>query len=527
MSVFTKSQFSKPSSNIFDLSHDRKFTGKIGQLIPSFVMDVVPGDQISINPSLMVKFPPMVYPILQQLTAYVHFFYVPNRLVWKESWEEFITGGDDGTATRVWPHSAADFSNNSWVGSLPDYMGLPVGSDKAAAGNMTFSLIPFAAYQMIYNEYYRDEWIIPAVTDTLSDGSQAHTAYTTLRQRAWAHDYFTSALPQTQKGPEAMLPLGTTAPVMWDPDISAINDTTGKQYWLQGNLAKFNAGQYGVAGNSGGSDNDKLSVNPGGATPIALDLNDTHIADLSNATASSINELRRAIALQTWLEKNARGGSRYKESILVHFGVRSSDARLDRPEYLGGIQVPIKIGEVPQTSETSTTPLGTPSGNGLGVGSGNWISAYCEEHGYILGIMSVRPKAAYRQGIPRHLLRSDKFDYFWPEFQHIGEQAIEKQELYWDGSIDDTSAFGYVPRYVEYKYINDSVHGEFRTTLDKWTMSRKFAIPPFLNQDFIECDSDEVNRVFAVTEGENLWCHQYNQVKAKRKMSYFGNPKIQ
>ena len=272
-----------------------------------------------------------------------------------------------------------------------------------------------------------------------------------------------------------------------------------------------------------------------GASSYNFDVTHTHVADLKDATAASINELRRAFRLQEWLERNARGGSRYIEVILAHFGVQSSDARLQRPEFLGGSATPMSISEVLQTSNTAEgptsadeTPQGNMAGHAVSVGSSNRVAYKCEEHGYIIGIMSVMPKSAYQQGVPKHFTKFDKFDYFWPSFANIGEQAIQKKELYndiTDGKNDET--FGYTPRYAEYKYIPSTVHGEMRKSLDFWHMGRIFASRPELNQDFIEMDHTEVSRIFAVeADSEDVYVYLHNHIKARRPMPYFGTPTI-
>lgn len=510
--IFKTVETNKPKSNEFDLSHDRKFSADMGNLTPIMVMDCVPGDRVKIKPSAMVRLAPLIAPLMHRLNVFIHYFFVPNRLVFKK-WEDFITGGEDGNDTTVWPYMRYDPEQFS-TGGLADYMGLPIADDVISGANLAqrVSPIPFAAYHKIYNEYYRDQNLINAVPDEVfaGDNTSLIPDLTRIHNRSYNHDYFTASLPFTQKGPEALLPLGDTAPLDYINfnEVKALDDTG----------AALGSGN--VVTDVGGG----LSV---GSQDVSLNISDSHVADLSNATASSINDLRRAFKLQVWLERNARGGSRYTESIKVHFGVNSSDQRLQRPEYIGGMKTPIKISEVLQTSETGTTPQATMSGHAISVGGGEWFEYRAEEHGYILGIMSVLPVTAYQQGIPKHFMRADKFDYYWPEFAHIGEQPVTNPEIAWTGDSNyNEGIFGYVPRYAEYKFMSNTVHGDFKTTLDFWHLGRKFGTQPALNQDFIEMKSDDAKRIFAVSAGQLLWCHVLNQVSAKRLMPVFGTPKI-
>jgi hypothetical protein len=461
-------------------------------------METVPGDKISMSTSQMLRFAPMIAPIMHQVSVYTHFYFVPNRITWP-NWQDFITGGEDGLNASVFP--TITFSNSPEQ-SLLDYMGLPAGN-----GGFSFrdiSALPFAAYQKIYNEYYRDQNLQTASADEVIDGDNAAIRgdLTTLRTRAWQHDYFTSALPWTQKGAEATIPIGVVDTLRTKSGTPLINNTTLETMrtrtaspWDTASIEAFN--------------------NVSAWEPAEL-----------IAEATSINDLRNAFRLQEWLEKNARGGSRYIESILVHFGVKSSDARQQRPEFLGGGSAPITISEVLQSSSTATepTPQGNMSGHGISVGQNSNFSYYCEEHGYIIGIMSIMPKTAYQQGVPKHFTKFDKFDYYWPSFAHLGEQPITMQEIYFQDGSPNNDTFGYTPRYAEYKYLNSSVHGAMRSTLDFWHLGRKFATPPALNSTFIQCTPDA--RIFAVVSTENLYCHLFHSIKATRKMPYFGTPKF-
>lgn len=531
MSIFSSVSLPKPKSSNFDLSHDRKFSLKMGDLVPVLCQEVVPGDKIDLSAQQMLRFAPMISPVMHEVNVYTHYFFVPNRIIWKD-WEQFITGGEDGLDATLFP-VIKDLINNS--GDLADYLGVPQNLFGASSQLPLISYLPFLAYTLIYNEYYRDQnFQDPIDMTAFNNGVNDYSAwsagdpqleYFKLRKRAWQHDYFTSCLPWAQKGEPVRLPLGDSAPIQFDSTPNG--SFTSAQAWINTGL------------DLGGD----MTVMEGGSAqlesdgrPMTVDNSKNLSVDLSEATASTITDLRRAFSLQGWLEKNARAGSRYIESILSHFGVRSSDARLQRPEFLGGGMSPVMISEVLQNSgatEDGYTPLGEMGGHGLNLGGTPKFSKFFEEHGYVIGIMSVLPRTSYQQGLPRHFSKFDKFDYFWPEFQHIGEQEVKNKEVYallWDGApnYDPEATFGYNPRYSEYKYIPSSVHADFQNTLDFWHMGRIFdaALPPQLNEDFIV--ANPTTRIFAVEQAndQNLWCHMFHKIKAQRKMSYYGDPSM-
>ena len=325
-------------------------------------------------------------------------------------------------------------------------------------------------------------------------------------------DYFTSALPWAQRGEQLTIPLSGSAPITAD-----------------GTQTTFKVKSSGLP-----PSDDALSTSMSKlANTLDGDLmfNNTGLeTDLSNVSASTINELRQAFSIQKWLEKNARGGSRYVEQILSHFGVHSSDARLQRPEYLGGGKTPVVISEVLQNSaSTENSPQGQMVGHGISVGNTNEFRARFEEHGFVIGIMSIIPRTSYQNGLPRVFQKYDKFDYFFPDLAHLGEQSVKKSELFLNTSkfLDDpenSGTFGYQPRYAEYRFVNDSVHGDMAGNLDFWHMGRKFTSLPPLNGSFVQ--SDPTQRIFAVEDPteHKLIVQTYCNFQAIRPLPKFGTP---
>lgn len=519
--IFDRIKLTKPKSSVFDLSHERKLSLNMGDLVPVFLQETLPGDKFKVNMEHLIRFQPLLAPIMHRVNVYTHFFFVPNRLVWTD-WEKFITGGESGNEKPVFPRINYNLNVPSYLrkGSLADYLGVPVDNYEKVTGSIKaeFSALPFRAYQLIYNEYYRDQNLTQPIDFTKTSGLITDTnqisRILTLRKRAWEKDYFTSALPWAQRGDQLSIPISGNAPVVGDlsGDIYLQNtdnglsegnllvDDLGQVTDFQGNPAQFKAQNQGLS------------------------------ADMSNVSSSTINELRQAFSIQKWLEKNARGGSRYVEQILSHFGVRSSDARLQRPEYLGGGKTPVVISEVLQNSaSTVNSPQGQMVGHGISVGNTNEFRARFEEHGFVIGIMSILPRTSYQNGLPRLFQKYDKFDYFFPDLAHLGEQAVKKSELYLNGAnaLSDESnsgTFGYQPRYAEYRFVNDSVHGDMARNLDFWHMGRKFTSLPPLNTSFVQADPTQ--RIFAVVDPteHKLIVQTYCNFQAIRPLPKFGTP---
>jgi len=520
--LFNQVLGNKPKRNVFDLGHERKFSMNMGDLVPILCEEVVPGDTFQMNTEVMMRLAPMVSPVMHRVNVYTHFFFVPYRLIW-DAWKDFITGGEDGEQEPVRPYfvlsSGTNYSTLLGRGTLADYLGVTIPEGSLPI-NHSLNALPFRAYATIYNEYYRDQNLQPKLNVSKSSGAVSGSEGVDIREmqkRNWEKDYFTSALPWTQRGGDVSLPLGGTAPVqvVAGHQQNALIKLTG----LNTPPTPGDANLHTAAGDSGALNADYSGV--------YYDPNGTLETDMSQADAVTIEELRRATKLQRWLERNARSGSRYIEQILAHFGVKSSDARLQRPEYLGGGKSPVVISEVLQTSSTDTeTPQGNMAGHGVSVGNTHKFKKFFEEHGYVIGIISVLPKTSYLQGTRRHFYKSDKFDYYWPEFAQLGEQPVYKGELYSDWDDDDQETFGYQSRYAEYKHIPSSCHGDFKGNLDFWHMSRKFTSEPALNSAFVK--ADPTHRVFAVTDVEvpKLYVQIYNDLKAIRPMPYFNVPTL-
>lgn len=516
MSIFSSVAMRYPRKSKFDLSHEKKLSLQMGDLVPILVQEALPGDSFRANSEVFLRWQALISPVMHRVDVTTHYFFVPNRLIWSE-WEDFITGGRTGLAAPIHPQLALTEGNKLrfGVGSLADYLGVPtVDPSTIISGDTFLSALPFRAYQLIYDEYYRDNQLTPPVDCPTTSGIQAGAsvldAHTTMRKRAWEKDYLTSARPSSQLGAEVNLPVTNTVNYASTSTIKTTAGATPAANTLLGS---------GTTGNS-------LFVNKTGAVSSGTAGRVENISSVDSQI--TINNVRRSLRIQEWLEKNMRAGSRYVEQILSHFGVKSSDARLQRPEYLGGGKQAITISEVLQQSEGTTTPLGTMGGHGYSVGSSNRFQRTFEEHGFIIGIMSVLPKTAYQQGIDRMFSRFDKFDYYWPEFQNIGEQEVLQKEVYWDAATpaSNTLTWGYQQRYAEYKYQPSTVHGDFRTSLAYWHMGRIFNSAPPLNTAFVE--ADPTNRIFAVTDPNVDKClvQVYNRVDALRPMSYFSIPSI-
>ena len=431
----------------------------MGQLIPILCDEVVPGDIFEIGNQIILRFQPLVAPVLHAIDVTVHYFFVPYRLLWT-SWEDFITGGPQGNLTPTlprWTPTAPQYA----IGQLWDYLGFPTGAVPTGCLPMDF---PRRAYYFIYNEYYRDETLQTKI-DWLTD-----TSVGTVCNRNWEKDYFTSALTWQQRGTSPAFPIvGTTSAVWTAGSFTQALETYGIQF-------------------NGTAGDPVAHLNNANAVTNATNFMNANTVNLGTASPLDISQMRLGFQVQKWLERNARAGVRYTEFLGAHFGVSPTDERLDRPEYIGGCKSPVIISEVLQQSETGTTPQGNMSGHGISVQS-QYICKYrAQEFGLIMGLMSVMPKPAYQQGLNRQWLRTTKYDFYFPEFAHLSEQAIQRVELYATVTeADNKTVFGYCGAYDEMRVKQNMVVGQFRDTYDYWHISRQFSSAPLLNSSFIEC----------------------------------------
>lgn len=533
MSIFSKVAIPKIKSSVFNLSEESKLSMNFGDLVPILCKEVIPNDKFTISTELLIKFAPLKAPVMHRIKAKVDYFFVPNYQL-TSKFVDFInpkvnTISNPITLPYCTPHMLYSRGKvgNTMIGSLADYLGLPV-TQTNWLNNQTerISLLPFMAYQHIYNSYYRDQnmEIIENQTPQSSElylvkdpynfdrGGSFNLVWTEdlialfkLRQSAWKRDYFTSALPTPQAGDDVMIPVSG---VIADNGSLQLKKSDGTSAGPDHNIQTLSNFEVGIDEYNELYYKDGLEV---------------------TGTSVSINDFRKLFSLQKFKELAERGGTRYPEMVRNFFGAFLPDFYFDRPKYLGGQVQPITIGEVVQTSQSTAGASGSAQGYRAGIaqsyGKTKTVSFKSPCHGFIIGILRIMPEATYQQGLERMWTRMSLYDYAFPQFANLGEQEILNKEIFANGDEFDDAVFGYTPRYAEYKEGHSHVCGEFRNNLDYWHFGRQFATRPALNKDFImmgQMDYDPFNVTDSQTE--HVYVNLYNNILARRPLPYFGTP---
>jgi hypothetical protein len=498
----------------FDAQKTYKTTFDAGYLIPVYVDEMLPGDTFNLKMTAFSRLATPLYPIMDNMVMESFFFFIPNRLVWT-NWVKMM-GQQDNPGDSI-SYSVPQMTSPAGgyaVNSLSDYMGLPTAGQITGSNTVTHSALYHRAYNLIWNEWFRDENLQNSVVVDKGDSASNPSDYVLLR-RGKRKDYFTSALPWPQKGSAVTLPLGTSAPVTFDNTGTSSNLTVKYSGSSNHYSMGFNASSL---LDTAGVDNDGRAL----------------YADLSQATAATINQIRQSFQIQRLLERDARGGTRYTEILRSHFGVVSPDARLQRPEYIGGGSTPININPIAQTSATNVTGGSTPLGNlaamGTSLAHGHGFTYSAVEHGMVIGLVSVRADLTYQQGLQKLWSRKTRYDYYFPVFAHLGEQAVLNKEIYCQGTSDDDNVFGYQERWGEYRYKPSQITGLFKSTsagtLDAWHLAQKFTSLPTLNSTFI-VDNPPVSRIVAVGDaanGKQFLLDAFFDVRMARPMPMYSVP---
>lgn len=523
MKVFDSVPIKIPAKNVFDLSHDVKSSYNFDKIYPFLCQPVYPGDTWNCRAEVFMRAMPLLAPVMHNVDLRVYFFFVPNRLDWNENrkrdWKTFITGGEDGMQNPVLPYftykDLADV-NRDFIksGSLLDHMGFATDDSNNAIlnGNIRVCSLPFRAYQLVYNEYFRNQNVQNEVEFSFDEGEETSASIAQLfefRKKCWEKDYFTSCLPFQQRGEAVRLPIdydpeagGSTNVPVTIATGRKVGTTLASQLVAYAVTASNQRAAVGISNQS----SDVLSAGDAIELKGTATVNGAELA-FTGLSIGTINDFRYCLRLQQWLENNARCGSRYIEQLLAHFGVTSSDARLQRPELLGGGKIPLLFTDVEQTSYgqgTSDDVLGDLGGKGTLYGKTSGFKKYFEEHGILLGLLTIVPRTSYCQGLPRVWTAFDKTDWYFPEFANLGEQAVLNKEVYYnptavsemDKGPDDV--FGYQGRFTELRYIPSSIHGEMKNTLQYWHFGRIFPSQPSLNSTFVEAQTSA--RVWALDD---------------------------
>ena len=527
----------------FDRSHVYKTTFNSGRLIPVFVDEVLPGDTTRMSVNYFARLATPVKPIMDNIYLDWFFFFVPNRLVW-EHWQNFCfeqEDPDDSTDYVIPAIMANDNKNNTYLGSLWDYFGLPLNTSGSISG---ISALPFRAVYLIWNEWFRDENLQKSVKIQKGDTNEVLNSARVSDQPSWLfksgtdifpgypcpprgkrHDYFTSALPWTQKGPGVSIGLAGTADLVLSSNNNPILFSGGGGNSAFESMPIYSA-KIGEEADIQGYTGD---IKNKGYLKFGSDVGLKGYADLDSSSIFTINSLRTAFQMQKFYERLARGGSRYTEVLRSFFGVVSPDARLQRPEFLGSFTKMVNVNPIAQTSATDTTsPQGNLSAYGVTASKFHGFTKSFVEHGYIIGFVCARADLTYQQGVNKMWLRSTVYDFYWPTFAHLGEQAIELREIYAQGSEADTTVFGYQERYAEYRYKPSQITGKFRSsvvsgTLDVWHLSQFFKNAPALNEEFIT-ENPPIKRIIAVQDEPEFLLDVGFRYTTVRPMPMFGTP---
>lgn len=509
--------------SVFDRSHAVKLTFNAGLLVPVFVDEVLPGDTFHLNMTAFARLSTPIKPVMDNMYLDSFFFFVPYRLVWANFVKMMGEQTNPGDSISFTVPQATGPTNGYAIGSVGDYFGLPTVGQVGAGNHVDASALPFRAYALIYNQWFRDENLINSLAAPVTDGPDTGWQTVTPYKRGKRHDYFTSCLPFLQKG--------TAVPIPFSGLASVVPTTAHAQPTFWNVTAATNAG--GLLRSAAGAGTAINIQNAGNGAGEGLGWNATNLsADMSTlVTGPVINDLRQAFQIQRLLERDARGGTRYTEIVLSHFKVKSPDARLQRAEYLGGGTTPVTINPIVQNSASNTQP--TPQGNLAGMGTisagGHGFVKSFTEHGVLIGIINVRADLTYQQGQERMWSRSTRYDFYWPALAHIGEQAVLNKEIYAKGDSNDPLVFGYQERYAEYRYKPSRICGLYRSTasgtVDLWHLSEKFTSLPALNQTFIEDQTSTIlQRVQAVNTEPDFFCDLWFRLTCARPMPVYGVP---